>query len=52
MTDQSKEPVQRRLRILTEIETIYALPHFTPEEQIAYFSLSPEESAVFEQLHS
>ena len=33
---------QKRLRILgdDEIEALYALPHFTQEEQAQYFTLS------------
>ena len=41
--DQSRD---RRLKILgkDEIEALYGLPRFTPEEQNLYFSLSPSEA--------
>jgi TnpA family transposase len=44
----------KRLKILgdDEIESIYGIPHFTHEERIEYFSLSPSEKATLEQLHS
>ena len=44
----------KRLRILSddEIEAIYGIPRFTHEERIEYFSLSPSEKAMLEQLHS
>ena len=44
----------KRLKILSddEIEAIYGIPHFTNEERIEYFSLSPSEKATLEQLHS
>lgn len=45
---------QKRLKILgdDEIEAIYGIPRFTNEERIEYFSLSPSEKAILEQLHS
>jgi len=44
----------KRLKILgdDEIEAIYGIPHFTHEERIEYFSLSPSEKAILEQFHS
>lgn len=44
----------KRLRILSddEIEAIYGIPRFTHEERIEYFSLTPSEKAILEQLHS
>jgi hypothetical protein len=44
----------KRLKILSddEIEAIYGIPHFTQEERIEYFSLSPSEKATLEQLGS
>jgi hypothetical protein len=45
---------EKRLRILSEDERedLYERPHFTHEERIQYFSLSPREQALLEQLHS
>jgi TnpA family transposase len=45
---------QRRLRILgdDEIQAIYGIPRFTPEERLEYFSLSSTELASLEKLHS
>ena len=45
---------QRRLRILgdDEIEAIYGIPRFAPEERLEYFSLSPTELASLSELHS
>jgi len=44
----------RRLRILgdDEIEALYGIPRFTPEERLEYFSLSSTELASLEELHS
>ncbi|MDQ1327606.1 MAG: hypothetical protein QG641_889, partial [Candidatus Poribacteria bacterium] len=44
----------KRLKILSndEIEAIYGIPCFTHEERIEYFSLSPSEKAILEQLRS
>ncbi|MEM9008534.1 MAG: Tn3 family transposase [Cyanobacteria bacterium P01_F01_bin.86] len=52
MTEQTAAPTQKRLQILgdDEIENLYGLPHFTPEEQTEYFALSPREVAAIEQL--
>ena len=54
MQVQTVNTTQRRLRILGdhEIKAIYGIPHFTHEERLEYFSLSPTEKAVLEQLHS
>lgn len=54
MAEQRATPTSKRLQILgdDEIETLYGLPHFTPEEQNEYFALSPKETAAIEQLHS
>ena len=45
---------EKRLRILSEDEreALYGRPQFTHEERIQYFSLSPREQALIEQLHS
>ncbi len=45
---------EKRLRILNEEEreALYGRPQFTHEERIQYFSLSPREQALLEQLHS
>ena len=47
-------PSERRLRILgeDEIEALYGLPHFSDEERLEYFSLSPTEKRALDQLHS
>ncbi len=44
----------KRLRILgdDEIQALYGRPRFTHEERLEYFSLSPKELVVLEQLHS
>ena len=44
----------KRLRILAddEIQALYGRPRFTHEERLEYFSLSPKELVVLEQLHS
>jgi hypothetical protein len=54
MKGQTQGTTQRRLRILSddEIQAIYRIPRFTPQERMEYFSLSPEELVVCEQLHS
>ena len=54
MKAKPKNTTQKRLRILAddEIEAIYGIPRFTPEERLEYFSLSPMELASLEQLHS
>ena len=52
---RSPEPINRRaVAILSkgEIEALYSRPHFTPEEQLAYFPLSASEKATMMQLHS
>jgi hypothetical protein len=45
---------EKRLRILSEDEreSLYGRPQFTHEERSQYFSLSPREQALLEQLHS
>ena len=45
---------EKRLRILgeEEIEALYGRPHFTAEDRLEYFSLSPTETAALEPLHS
>lgn len=52
MTEQIAAPRQKRLQILgdDEIENLYGLPRFTPEEQMEYFTLLPKEFATIEQL--
>jgi TnpA family transposase len=52
MTEQTAAPIKKRLQILgdDEIDNLYGLPRFTPEEQMEYFALSPRESAAIEQL--
>ena len=54
MSERRADPIQKRLHILgdEEIEALYGLPHFTPEEQSEYFSLSPRETTAIGQLHS
>ena len=51
---QTTNTTQKRLKILgdDEIFAIYQRPHFTHEERIEYFSISPKELAAMEQLHS
>ncbi|HAM49825.1 MAG TPA: Tn3 family transposase, partial [Nitrospiraceae bacterium] len=43
-----------RLNILgdDEIEALFGLPHFTHDERVQYFTLTPPETATLEQLHS
>jgi len=54
MQDQVINTAQKRLRILgdDEIEALYGRPHFTDDERLEYFALSPTEKATLEQLHS
>ena len=54
MAEQTVIATQKRLQILgaDEIESLYGLPQFTPEEQHEYFALSPREAVALEQLHS
>ena len=53
MSEQSANATSKRLQILgdEEIETLYGLPHFTPEEQAEYFALSPQDIAAIKPLH-
>ena len=54
MEDHTTNPTQKRLRILDddEIQALYRRPHFTDDERLEYFALSPTEKAALEQLHS
>ena len=54
MQDQTTNTTQKRLRILgdDEIQALYGRPHFTDDERLEYFALSPTEKAMLEQLHS
>ena len=54
MPDQVTNTMQKRPRILgdDEIEALYGRPHFTDDERLEYFALSPTEKAALEQLHS
>jgi hypothetical protein len=54
MKGKAINKTQRRLRILgdDEIQAIYGIPRFTPEERLEYFSLSSTELASFSELHS
>jgi len=54
MLVQTLTPPPRRLRILgeEEIDALYGLPHFTDEERLEYFSLTPPEKAALEPFHS
>ena len=54
MPEPSATSTSKRLQILgdDEIETLYGLPQFTPEERIEYFTLSDREAAAIEPLHS
>src|SRR6266478_678660 len=54
MAEQAPNTTQKRLRILgeDEIEALYGRPHFTDEERLEYFALSPTEKATLDQLHS
>jgi hypothetical protein len=53
MSEQSANAISKRLQILgdDEIETLYGLPQFTPEEQAEYFALSIQDTAAIETLH-
>jgi hypothetical protein len=54
MQDQATVTTQKRLRILgnDEIQALYGRPHFTDDERLEYFALSPTEKASLAQLHS
>lgn len=54
MDDQTTHTAQKRLRILgdDEIQALYGRPHFTDDERLEYFAVSPMERATLEQLHS
>jgi Domain of unknown function (DUF4158) len=54
MKMQARPTRQKRLHILSddEREALYGRPHFTPEERLEYFTLSPGEKAAFEPFHS
>ena len=54
LQDQTTNTTQKRLRILgdDEIQALYGRPHFTDDERLEYFALSPTEKAMLEQLHS
>jgi len=54
LEDQTTNTTQKRLRILgdDEIQALYGRPHFTDDERLEYFALSPTEKAALEQLHS
>ena len=54
MPEQMPNTTQKRLRILgdDEIEALYGRPHFTADERLEYFTLSPTEKAALEQFHS
>ena len=54
MQDHTTHPTQKRLSILRddEIHALYGRPHFTDDERLEYFALSPTEKATLEQLHS
>lgn len=54
MPDAAKTPHLGRLHILTpdEVQSIFALPQFTAEEQRLYFSLTPTELAALAQARS
>lgn len=53
MSEKSANTPSKRLQILgdDEIEELYGLPHFTPEEQAEYFALSPQDIAAIKPLH-
>lgn len=48
------DPTEKRLKILSEaeIEELFGQPHFTPEEQVIYFSLSPSEELALRELRT
>jgi TnpA family transposase len=54
LEDHTTNMAQKRLRILgdDEIQALYGRPHFTDDERLEYFALSPTEKASLEQLHS
>jgi hypothetical protein len=54
LEDQTNNTMPKRLRILgdDEIQALYGRPHFTDDERLEYFALSPTEKAALEQLHS
>ena len=54
MRDRATEPTPKRLKILgeEEISALYGKPHFTYDERLEYFSLSPTEKTTLERLHS
>jgi hypothetical protein len=54
MKVQARHTRQKRLHILSddEREALYGKPHFTPEERLEYFTLSPVEKAALEPFHS
>jgi uncharacterized protein DUF4158 len=54
LEDHTTNTTQKRLRILgdDEIQALYGRPHFTDDERLEYFALSPTEKATLEQLHS
>ena len=53
MTPSDDVTSQKRLKILdkNELEDLYGLPHFTEDERVLYFSLTPTEKALVENLH-
>ena len=53
-TEPAAIAIQKRLQILgdEEIENLYGLPHFTPEEQVEYFTLSAREAAALERFRT
>jgi hypothetical protein len=54
MKGQARPTRQKRLHILSgdEREALYGRPHFTPEERLEYFTLSPGEKAALEPFRS
>ncbi len=54
MTEPAATLTQKRLQILgdEEIENLYGVPHFTPEEQTEYFTLSERETTALNRFHS
>mgnify|MGYP003580979579 CR=1 FL=1 len=54
LEEHTTNMAQKRLRILgdDEIQALYGWPHFTDDERLEYFALSPTEKASLEQLHS
>jgi hypothetical protein len=51
LEDHTTNMAQKRLRILgdDEIQALYGRPHFTDDERLEYFALSPTEKASLEQ---